>query len=159
MALTKPKSITPPIEFSGAAQLILFTRYGDPREPGFEQKWMSTWEVQAEHAWFPKRRLYLHKHLRPLLDTAFRVLGARNLQAEIKTFDSCFNIRNVRGSRNVLSVHSWGAAIDLNAKENPLASQGAWSRQFIDVMTEAGIYCGQSWQGRKDPMHFAMVDG
>lgn len=159
MATSQSHSITPPPEFSGAAQLILYTRYGDPREAGFEQKWMVTWDVQAEHPWFPKKRIYIHKHFRPMLDAAFRALGARNLQHEIKSFDGGFNVRNVRGSRSVLSVHSWGAAIDLNAKDNPLASEGKWSEAFLEVMGAADIFCGQRWQGRKDPMHFAMVDG
>lgn len=159
MELPHHKPVTPPLEFSGAAQLILYTRYGDPRDPGFELKWLTAWEVQQAHPWFPKRRLYLHKHFWPLLDAAFTALGAHNLQGEIRTFDSGFNIRNVRGSRSVLSVHSWGAAIDLNSKENPLASEGGWSAAFLEVMKEANIFCGQLWQGRKDPMHFAMVDG
>jgi hypothetical protein len=59
----------------------------------------------------------------------------------------------------VLSVHSWGAALDLNAEENPLGSNGKWSDDFISVMHQNGIYCGQLWDGRKDPMHFSMVNG
>lgn len=159
MSLSHHKSVSLPPEFSGAAQLILYTRYGDPRDPAFENKWMTSWEVQKTHPWFPKRRLYVHKQFWPLLDAAFSALSAHNLQGEIKTFDGGFNIRNVRGSRGVLSVHSWGAAIDLNAKQNPLASEGTWSPAFLEVIKDAGLYSGQLWHGRKDPMHFAMVDG
>lgn len=90
---------------------------------------------------------------------AFARLQQLNLHTEIKTFDGCFNIRLVRGSKSVYSIHSWGCAIDLNAADNPLASAGKWSADFISVMVNSNIYCGQNWLGRKDPMHFALVNG
>lgn len=152
-------TVTPPPEFSGPAQLILFTRYGDPRDAGFEQKWITRWNVREVHPWFPKRAINIHKHFWPILDAAFKKLVALDLHHEIKTYDGCFGIRNLRGSKGVLSLHSWGAAIDLNAKDNLLGSTGRWSAAFIKAMTDAGVYCGQSWEGRKDPMHFAMVNG
>ena len=42
-----------PPEFSGPAQLILYTRYGDPREVGWEHKWIVNWHVPrlAVHSW------------------------------------------------------------------------------------------------------------
>jgi hypothetical protein len=138
---------------------LLFTRYGDPRDAGFEQKWITEWFVQEKFPWFPKREMVIHKHFRPLLEQAFRDLAVLGLQDEIKTFDKAYNRRYIRGSKAVLSVHSWGAAIDLNARENPLGSTGNWSREFIEVMVNNHIFCGQNWIGRKDPMHFAMVNG
>lgn len=159
MATSRTKELHIPPEFSGAAQLILYTRYGDPRQPGWENKWMTLWTVREQFPWFPKRKIYLHKHFRPLLEKAFKTLSVLGLQEEIQTFDGSFHIRNIRGSKAVLSVHSWGAAIDLNARLNPLGSSGAWSEAFINTMTRSNIFCGQNWQGRKDPMHFAMVDG
>lgn len=159
MATSRKRELHIPIEFSGPAQLVLYTRYGDPRRPGWENKWMTAWPVREDFPWFPKRTVYLHKHFRPILTDAFRALQSEGLHAEIHSFDGAFNIRNIRGSRSVLSVHSWGAAIDLNAKTNPLGSTGDWSDEFIEVMTRNDVYCGQSWQGRKDPMHFSMVNG
>jgi hypothetical protein len=154
----RKKGVNVPIEFSGPAQLILFTRYGDPREPGFEQKWITDWFVQEEFPWFPKRQVLIHKHFKPLLQNAFRQLMILSLQEEIKAADKAFNIRTIKGSP-VLSVHSWGAAIDLNSKENPVGSSGNWSREFLDVMVNNHVFCGQNWIGRKDPMHFSMVNG
>lgn len=159
MAASRKKELHIPPEFSGAAQLVLYTRYGDPRKPGWENKWMTLWTVQEHFPWFPKKRIYLHKHFKPLLENAFTALSVAGLQEEIQTFDGAFHIRNIRGSRAVLSVHSWGAAIDLNARLNPLGSSGQWSEAFLDIMTRHHIYPGQLWHGRKDPMHFAMVDG
>lgn len=147
-----------PVAFSGPAQLILYTRYGDPREPGWENKWLTNWHVQRLHPWFPSEDMVVHKHFWPILQDAFFELEKLGLQSEIKTFHSCHHLMHLQDSP-VLSVHSWGAAIDLNADENPKGTMGAWSEEFIRVMIRNGIHCGQNWTGNKDPMHFAMVDG
>ncbi len=145
--------------FAGNAQQQLFKKYGDPRGAGWESRWMALWHVQKTFPWFPKKSVYMHKDFVVKLQQALTALEAAGLHTEIQTFDGCFNIRRVRGSKSVLSVHSWGAAIDLNAASNPLGSPGKWSDAFLHTMKLHGIYCGQLWQGRKDPMHFALVDG
>lgn len=159
MADSQSRELQVPLAFSGQGQLLLYTRYGDPRDAGFEQKWMMTWEIKEQFPWFPKSQLYIHKHFQPILEAAFKEILVLNLQDEIKTCDDDFNIRMVRGSDSVLSTHAWGVAIDMNAKDNPLASNGKWSQAFLDVMEKHQICCGQNWNGRKDPMHFSMVNG
>jgi len=141
------------------AQRLMQQRYGDPRTKGWESRWMMLWPVKKEFAWFPADRLYVHKDFQPLLEAAFTELERTGLHREIKTCAGCFAIRTVRGSHAHLSIHSWGAAIDLNAADNPLGSAGEWSSEFLAVMRRAGLYCGADWKGRKDPMHFAMVNG
>jgi hypothetical protein len=148
-----------PQEFSGPAQILLYTRYGDPREPGWEQKWMTSWQVKALFSWFPAESIYIHKHFQPLLEKAFHALSLGSTFREIKTLDKDFHIGFIHNDPGVLSVHSWGAAIDMNSADNPVGSAGNWSREFIDAMSAHQIFCGQSWSGRKDPRHFAMVDG
>lgn len=149
----------PPIAFSAPAQQELLQAYGDPRSPGWESQWMTLWRIQESFSWFPKPALYLHKDFKTILQKAFDSLQLRDLHHEIRSCDGCFNIRHVRGSYSVLSVHSWGAAIDLNARDNPLGTAGRWSAGFLQTMTDCGIFSGQLWTGRKDPMHFAMVNG
>ena len=148
-----------PTAFSGPAQLKLYTRYGDPRASGYEQKWLTFWEIKEEFPWFPKKNISVHKHFKALLEAAFKELQLSNLFSEIKSFDGGHKVRMLRGSKGVMSLHSWGAAIDMNASENPLGGAGNWSAAFIEVMEKHGICCGQSWNGRKDPMHFAMANG
>ncbi len=152
-------SSRPPIAFAAPAQQELFHAYGDPRVPGWESQWMTLWKVGEEFPWFPKPAIYLHKDFKALLQKAFKQLEEQGLHKEIRSCDGCFNIRHVRGSYSVLSVHSWGAAIDLNARDNPLGTSGRWSAPFLEVMNGCRIFCGQLWTGRKDPMHFAMVNG
>ncbi len=147
-----------PPEFSGPAQLILYTRYGDPREPGWDSKWIVNWHVQQLHPWFPEKEVKLHKHFWPLLQDAFLELEKLGFHKEITSCHTCHNLLNIHESP-ILSVHSWGAAIDLNEPTNPRGSMGSWSDEFIRVMTKNGIHCGQEWNGIKDPMHFAMADG
>ena len=159
MATSGNHDIVLPPEFSGEAQLILYTRYGDPMVDGWENKWITNWEVQDLFPWFPVKQIRIHKHFRPLLNAAFTYLEEDDLYKEIRTFEEGFNLRNIKGSMSVLSVHSWGAAIDMNTEDNPLGSTGKWTKEFIEAMTMNQIYCGQNWSGRKDPMHFAMIDG
>jgi hypothetical protein len=143
----------------GKAQMELLNLYGDPRKLGWGNKWMVIWNVKEAFPWFPAHRIYLHKDFRTKLQIAFKALESKGLHKEIKSFDGCYNLRMVRGSSSTLSLHAWGVAIDLNAHDNPMGGQGTWTGAFIKTMKESGIYCGQSWAGRKDPMHFALLNG
>jgi len=92
------------------------------------------------------------------LQDAFLELEKLGLHNEIRTFHCSYKLMHLQDSP-VLSVHSWGAAIDLNAEDNPRGTTGAWSDELILVMEKYGIHCGQRWVGNSEPMHFAMVDG
>jgi len=92
------------------------------------------------------------------LQAAFLELEKLGLHKEVITFDCSYEIGHLQESP-VLSVHSWGSAIDLNARDNPRGAMGRWSDEFIKVMERNGIHCGQCWTGNKQPMHFAMVNG
>lgn len=156
---TQSHDITPPLEFAGEGQLILFTRYGDPRLPGWGNKWLNEWHVQNEFGWFPHDIIRIHKHFRPMLQAAFTKLENVGLHKEIKTFDGCYELREARDAQSLLSLHSWGAAIDLNAMDNPVGSLGTWTDAFLSIMEECDVICGQRWTGRTDPKHFSMVNG
>jgi hypothetical protein len=147
-----------PPAFSGHAQLLLYTRYGDPRMPGWDNKWITTWKIKQLFPWFPKDEIRIHKHFWPMLRDAFSELEQLGLHTEIRSFNCCYQLSHLYNSP-VLSVHSWGAAIDLNSENNPKGSVGTWSNEFIFVMEKHGISCGQNWTGTKEPMHFAMIEG
>lgn len=78
-------------------------------------------------------------------------------QARMHLFGGCFNERNRRGGRT-LSVHSWGAAIDLdpwrNERGKPYKKDaGMIPMAVVDIFEEAGW----TWGGRfsvPDAMHF-----
>lgn len=154
-----PVSIVDKAIYAGKPQRELHRLYGDPREKGWGNRWMSIWNIRRDFPWFPAERVYIHKDFKEKLTRAFKVLEAAELHKEIKTFDGCYCIRTVRGTDSLLSVHSWGCAIDLNAKRNPLGAEADWSHDFISVMEHCGIFSGSRWHGRPDPMHFALVNG
>lgn len=103
----------------------------------------------------PCDRIYLNKDLAPILTKALQLVHERNLCSELKTFDGCYNIRDIRGKGGTLSAHSYGIAIDLNAKENGLGKEPKFSKELLDCFKEAGFTLGADFQ-RKDGMHFSL---
>lgn len=146
-------------KYSGPAQQMLYRKYGDPTADGWENNNIVGWAVREQFPWFPSDIISVHHNFGAKLCAAFEELQQRGLHKEIKTFDGAFDIRHVRGSNTALSVHAWGAAIDMNAKDNQIGTSGTWSCSFLEIMLLNGVFCGQNWVGRKDPMHFAMVNG
>ena len=120
---------------------------------------MVLWYVRKEFLWFPTEKMYIHKDFKEKLSMVFAFMEMAELHHEIKSFDGCYNLRTVRGANTLLSIHSWGCAIDLNAHLNPLGGDCDWSHDFISMMEHCGIHCGARWPGRPDPMHFALVNG
>jgi len=147
------------IAFSAQAQQVLYHAYGDPREAGWEEKWLTRWAVREEFPWFPAKRLLLHRDFKPMLAGAFADLESRGLHQEIQSCEGSFGIRHVAGPYSVLSVHSWGAAIDLNSGDDTQTSPTEWTIAFLDTMLSHRIFCGQLWQNCAQPGHFAMVNG
>ena len=66
--------------------------------------------------------------------------------------------REIRGSQTVLSNHSSGSAVDLNATKHPLGSAGTFSTVQVALIQalckKYGIRWGGDYKGRKDEMHF-----
>lgn len=148
-----------------SAQQQLTAKYGLPTAPDYISKYCMTWQVQSDFPWFPASHFLVNTDFKNLLFNAFTALEATGLNREIKTFDGCYNDRPVRGV-NVLSLHSWAAAIDLNAacdgmvvNPTPEQRQGTWTPAFIATMKAAGIFYGGDFISRADPMHFSLLDG
>jgi hypothetical protein len=127
-------------------------RYGDPSH----EKNMTLWDVPAElEIGVIPKRVYCNEDLIPPLTQAFKNLISTGYVKELKTWDGCFNIRNVRG-RTSQSLHSWGIAIDINASWNQLGKKPTMTEGFIKCFTDAGFDWGGTWQ-RKDGMHFQIA--
>lgn len=116
---------------------------------------MILWTVPS-HIWFATlpRRLYINTRLvRPLTDALVNVRD-RGRQAEVKTWDGCFNIRNKRGGRTY-SLHSWGLAIDINAAWNQFGAKPTMSQGLVECFTDAGFDWGGVWS-KPDGQHFQL---
>ncbi len=105
-----------------------------------------------------------HRLLAEPLKMALRLVCERGLARELKTYDGCFNIREMK-SGNRLSVHSWGLAVDFNARTSPFQNRKSptwpdmvtdFSDDFVRCFTEAGFEWGGLWNSIYDPMHFQL---
>jgi len=72
-----------------------------------------------------------------------------------------FAFRMTRGSEKVLSNHSSGTAIDLNAIKHPLGKSNTFNREqrnmIILLITKYGLAWGGNYKKRKDDMHFEIA--
>ncbi len=75
---------------------------------------------------------------------------------------SAFNCRTVSGTKT-FSEHSYGTAIDINPKENPLTTakldqtvKGAITPAVVKIMKDAGFKWGGDWTSKKDYQHFSV---
>jgi len=72
-----------------------------------------------------------------------------------------FAFRMTRGSDRVLSNHSSGTAIDLNAIKHPLGKSNTFNkdqRNIINLLiTKYGLAWGGNYKKRKDDMHFEIA--
>lgn len=106
----------------------------------------------------PVRRIACNKDMAQKLEYALENVVYIGLADLLLTFDGCFNIRMVRGSTKHFSAHSYGLAIDLNARQNPLgARSGGFYRypDFVNCFKAQGFTWGGDFHNRKDPMHFS----
>lgn len=72
----------------------------------------------------------------------------------VDQYDGCYSYRAVRGSSR-LSMHAYGAAIDLDAAHNQLgAVKGRMPLDVVSIFKQEGWRWGGDYTGRKDLMHF-----
>ena len=138
----------------------LLEKYGTPSYGQWESDWLSLWrwdiwESVSGRKWcLPFKRMNVNRDLVTPLDDTFIALDKAGLIGELKTFDGCFCIRNVRG-KDKPSIHSWGLAIDFNALENPLGGPVTFSKEFLAIWRVQGWTVGADFQ-RLDGQHFQL---
>jgi len=145
----------------------LIDRYGNPASDpkGFQSKHMVLWTVPMwidTHIPALPNKIYINRDIIEPLETVLNRIISLGAFKEINTWDGCFNIRFVRGSKTKMSIHSWGLAIDINAANNPLGmsknqavSYGLtpFTTLFDEIWADAGWTCGSGFT-RPDGMHF-----
>lgn len=152
------------------SSLDFYRKYGHPDE---YRKFMILWDVpeELEIGVIPKK-IYCNRDLIKPLEQAFRNLIERGYVNELLTWDGCWNFRPIRGYEKkyerliktidkeaaikLLSVHSWGCAIDVNASANGLGAIPTLSAGFVKCFTDAGFIWGGTFK-RKDGMHFQLA--
>ncbi len=145
--------------------------YGDPRPliredgtvmPAWERRILVTVELPASLrlGWDrPRRveRIRVNRQIAPLVATTFGQIYRDGLWHLIETFDGCYAWRAKRNGQR-LSLHAWGAAIDLNAASNPLGLPSCQDSRLIDAFQANGWEWGGTWS-TPDPMHLQVATG
>jgi hypothetical protein len=103
-----------------------------------------------------------HKDCVYQLEEFFKELEAKNLLQHIKSFGGAYYPRFIRGSRSVLSNHSYGTAFDINVPWNglgktpALVGQTGSVREIVPIAIKWGFYWGGHFS-RPDGMHFEIA--
>ena len=102
----------------------------------------------------------IHDPLMESLQAVFKLLGS---QAGVEHYNmhltgGAFMFRLMRGSSDKLSIHSWGAAIDIDPVHNPFPHKWAAGRGMLRMdVVQLFEKNGAHWRGKNgddDPMHF-----
>lgn len=167
--------VIPPRVPNGLAEVI--AAYGDPAphivhgdwvvDPQWEMKYMTT----LAHPFLPHGKIYCNRvivdMLRNVLDD-WQTIGGYT----IRTF-GCYAPRAQRGSNGfVMSIHTVGAAFDLNADQNPIIYPCYPSDPrrtdpancdipvaWIEAAKARGWFWGGEFSRRFDPQHFQAATG
>jgi hypothetical protein len=147
--------------------------YGDPRGPNGQP--CAAWESANLALWAPPYPLFysdgkmtpmlhlrVHKRALATFNAAFAdvlaqldhdYIAAHRLNVTGGTY--CYRLER-GGSR--LSVHSWGAAIDMDPGHNPFPAAWSGAKGMIDAkfaaILQAHGFCWRGAPGDNDPMHF-----
>lgn len=99
-----------------------------------------------------------HRRLTGVFEAVFQELDRLGLRGAITSWGGIYNFRSIRGVQR-LSLHAFGAAVDLNAETNALGTPGDMDPRVIEVFRHFGFFWGGDFHGRPDPMHFQYATG
>jgi hypothetical protein len=95
-----------------------------------------------------------HEELFPALIGALEEVEAAGLGGEIHVYSGCYAARTVaRSSTAPPSQHAYGAAIDINAPENPYGSPPTMDPRIVEIFARWGFIWGGNFL-TPDGMHF-----
>lgn len=94
--------------------------------------------------------------LQQILDHYGSVDSVRS--ARMQLYGGAYNYRRISGSAN-LSLHAYGAAIDLDPEHNPLGrawapDAGMMPQEVVQIFADQGWKWGGNFHSRPDCMHF-----
>jgi hypothetical protein len=97
--------------------------------------------------------IYCNRDISENLKRVFDEVVIAGLEHELKTFDGCYEIRDVRQRPGYTSAHSYALAVDFNAAENKLGHEPKMNRALVRVFELNGFTWGGNFK-RVDGMHF-----
>ena len=128
-------------------------KYGNPNKANNMTLWVIPADiVKATPAFAKQKKIYMNVDMKAPLEKALRNAMAAGVASEIVEYNGCFNIRQKR-STGSWSLHSWGVAIDINAKTNGWGKKPTMSAKLVKCFKDAGFDWGGDWKFA-DGMHF-----
>ncbi len=103
------------------------------------------------------RRIRCHHLLVDAFGAAFRTLYDAGNWGLLYEFGGCYNFRPKRTGAK-LSLHAWGAAVDLNVATNQQGTDGDMPSAVIQAFEAHGFQWGGRWS-TPDPHHFQGATG
>lgn len=95
-----------------------------------------------------------HRKLIPMVRGALEEILASGLTSEIKVYSGCWSARTIgRSPTAPPSTHAYGAAIDINAPQNPYGGKPTMSREIVAIFERWGFNWGGDFLIR-DGHHF-----
>lgn len=102
-------------------------------------------------------RLSVRREVAPLFAGFIAEIVKQGYDLTRRADDWGYVCRYIRGyeEQKILSNHSWGLAIDLNAADHPLGQRGTGVPRFVvEAAYDHGLYWGGDYKTRPDEMHF-----
>jgi len=111
----------------------------------------------------PRRvlRIQLHRKVAPMFEDLMDYIYESFPGYEIKQLGGFCARHKMHDPRRGLSIHSWGGAVDINWKTNPVSRKliTDFPDGFAETFEGAGWNWGGRWRGTKDTMHFQFTNG
>jgi hypothetical protein len=146
--------VNPPVVFKQVfGEFDAYPRSDDPAFLNMDPAWYDA-HIQTRTVPIFSEPVTCNAKLFPALIGALRDVQAAGLAGEIHTYSGCYAARTVARSPTAPpSYHSYGAAIDINAPENPFGSAPTMDARIVRIFERWGFI----WGGRfliPDGMHF-----
>jgi hypothetical protein len=106
-----------------------------------------------------KTTFYAHRKLVGAFEAVFQEIVRLGLRDQVRSWGGIYNFRPIRGASSRLSLHCFGAAIDLNSETNGLGTPGDMHGGVVEIFEHFGFFWGGNFRGRSDPMHFQYATG
>ena len=146
-----------------------------PHEMGPDGRPTRRWELQnlalfhlpypMDNAYAPGilrtvTQIYCHRLVGKSLQHVFQSILNAGLEHEALEYGGCYVYRPIRGSvSGRLSLHSFGIAIDINPRQNPLGSTGTMHPGVVKAFEDGGWFWGGRFKNRLDTQHFQWATG
>ena len=133
--------VNPPILVKQAFGEFAATPQADPAYLTIDPAWVDRNIVTTDMPLLGT--ITCHRKLIPMVQGALRDIIDAGLMSEIKVYSGCWASRTVSRSPTAPpSFHAYGAAIDINAPQNPYGTKPTMNREMVRIFESWGFNWG-----------------